>query len=292
METVNQIIERIAHQFLQVDLTYGHGTDNAWDEASWLVHYALGLNYGGPEEQYQQEVQITLVEQIESLAIARIKTRKPMAYLTQQMWFADIEFYVDERVLVPRSPIAELIRNQFFPWLDIADTKRVLDLCTGSGCIGMATAIHAPHLDVVCSDISDDALEVAKINLARLELNDQVTLVQSDLFENLAQQKFDLIVSNPPYVDSEDMANLSSEFKHEPELGLASGHDGLIHTRKILENALDYLTNDGKLIIEVGNSMQALQETYPHVPFMWLEFENGGDGVFMLTKEQLKHYFN
>lgn len=291
-QTVEQVIESIAHQFLQVDLDYGHGTDNAWDEAAWAVHFVLGLDYSGEPEQYQQVVAKDKLKIIQTLGHERVRTRKPMAYLTKQMWFAGIEFYVDERVLVPRSPISELILSRFHPWLDVSKVESALDLCTGSGCIGMALAIHVPGLAVTCTDISGDALQVASENRERLGLQDQIDLYQADLFKGIPARKYDLILSNPPYVDKQDMDALTIEFQHEPELGLASGVDGLVHVKRILKEACDYLADDGSIIIEVGNSMQALQEAYPHVPFMWLEFEHGGDGVFMLTARELKEFFS
>ncbi len=289
---MEQLIELIGHQFAQVDLDYGHGTDNAYDEAAWVVHFVLDLNYGADPEQYQQAVSREDFQHIQALAHERMRTRKPLAYLTKQMWFAGIEFFVDERVLVPRSPIAELIQAHFHPWLESGKIHSVLDLCTGSGCIGMAIAMHMPQTHVTCSDISAEALQVAAENREKLNLSERVVLLKSDMLEDIPQQKFDLIVSNPPYVDQQDMDALSLEFKHEPNLGLASGEDGLDHVRQILRDASDYLSEDGHVIIEVGNSMHALQDSFPHVPFMWLEFEHGGDGVFMLSAQQVKEFFN
>ena len=202
-----------------------------------------------------------------------------------------LEFFVDERVLVPRSPIAELIHNDFYPWLE-ADNPKVLDLCCGSGCIGLAIAAYIDDAEVVMSDISEDALTVAEINIERLGLYHKARAVQSDLFDGLNGEKFDLIVSNPPYVDAEDLADMPQEFHHEPEIGLGSGDDGLDLTRQILENAAHYLTDQGVLIVEVGNSWPALEEGFSDIDFHWVEFENGGDGVFVLTKKQLLEHFS
>jgi len=289
--TVEQVIEMIAQQFVQSDLYYGHGTDNALDEAAWAVHHVLQLDYSGPIEQYQQAVATEKYGIIKDLANHRISSRKPMAYLTNTMWFAGIDFYVDERVLVPRSPFAELITNNFGPWLDGSSVSSALDLCTGSGCIGMAIARYMPDVYVTASDISTDAINVATINQERLGLQDRVELVQADLFDGIPSQSFDLIVSNPPYVSTDEMQSLPEEFKQEPELGLVSGMKGLDHVDRILKEAFNYLSDDGHLIIEVGNTSVQVQEVYPQVPFMWLEFEQGGDGVFMLTAQQLKNCF-
>ncbi|MCW9028754.1 MAG: 50S ribosomal protein L3 N(5)-glutamine methyltransferase, partial [Kangiella sp.] len=199
--------------------------------------------------------------------------------------------YIDERVLVPRSPIAELIENDFYPWLE-ADNPRILDLCCGSGCIGLAIAAYIEDAEVVLSDISEDAITVADINNERLGLYPKAQTVVSDLFEAMTDEKFDLIVSNPPYVDSEDLSDMPAEYQHEPEIGLGSGEDGLDITRRILEQAAAHLTEQGCLIVEVGNSWPALEETFPDVPFSWLEFEKGGDGVFLLTRQQLLEHFS
>ncbi|PLO31052.1 50S ribosomal protein L3 N(5)-glutamine methyltransferase, partial [Klebsiella pneumoniae] len=218
--------------------------------------------------------------------IRRVNERIPVAYLTNKAWFCGHEFYVDERVLVPRSPIGELINNQFAGLIN-HKPQHILDMCTGSGCIAIACAYAFPEAEVDAVDISPDALAVAEHNVESHGLIHHVTPIRSDLFRDLPKLQYDLIVTNPPYVDEEDMADLPEEYEHEPVLGLASGSDGLKLTRRILGNAPDYLSDDGILICEVGNSMVHLMEQYPDVPFTWLEFDNGGDGVFMLTKQQL-----
>jgi ribosomal protein L3 glutamine methyltransferase len=222
------------------------------------------------------------------LILVRIEQRIPVAYLTNKAWFAGLEFYVDERTLVPRSPIAELIDTKFEPWVT-TPPKRILDLCTGSGCIAIACAYAFPDAEVDAVDLSDDALEVADINIQNHGLSQQVFPIQSDLFSGIANEKYDLIVSNPPYVDAEDMANLPDEYKHEPELGLACGDDGLDLVRDMLRQAGSMLNDDGVLFVEVGNSQVHLQAAYPEIPFQWIEFSIGGHGVFALTKAQLEH---
>ncbi len=287
MTTVGDAIHLGAEFFEAAGLYFGHGTDNAWDESLSLVLYALSLPWD--VDASVQERQLTEVEQyvIAALFERRIKERVPAAYLTGEAWFAGIPFHVDERVLVPRSPIAELIESEFAPWLSDAP-QTILDLCTGSGCIGIACALYLPEAHVTLSDISTEALAVASQNIARYELEDRVEILESDLFNGLQQQRFDLIVSNPPYVDAEDLADMPAEYHHEPEIGLASGLDGLDFTRRLLSEAPDHLTEQGVLIVEVGNSWVALEEAYPEVPFLWLEFERGGHGVFLLTAQQLR----
>jgi len=267
---------------------YGHGTDNPLDESLTLVLYALGLPHDTPRDYF--DCKLTLDERtvIVEWIQRRITERLPAAYLTHEAWFAQIPFYVDERVLVPRSPIAELIEAQFTPWVEPDNVNRVLDMCTGSGCIAIACAYAFPHAEVDAVDISADALAVANINIERQELGAQVHAIESDLFTSLDKTPYDIIVSNPPYVSKEDMDAMPGEYHHEPALGLAAGDDGLDIAHRILREAPDYLSDQGILIVEVGNSQEALIEAYPKLPFMWLDFERGGEGVFLLTAEQLK----
>jgi ribosomal protein L3 glutamine methyltransferase len=273
-------------RFNAANLYYGHGTDNAWDEAVQLILPTLHLPVDMPSHVLNSRLTANERVQIVELVVRRIQERKPVAYLTNKAWFCGMEFFVDERVLVPRSPIGELIENSFQPWL-INSPERVMDLCTGSGCIAIACAHMFPEAEVDAVDISADALQVTEINIQNHGLEQQVFPLRSDLFRDLTKVKYDLIVSNPPYVDAEDMESLPQEFVHEPELGLAAGTDGLKLVRRILANAPDYLTDDGILICEVGNSMTHMMEQYPEIPFTWIEFEHGGHGVFMLTRKQL-----
>ena len=269
---------------------FGHGTDNALDEAAWLVSHAVGLPPTFSDTQLEQVLSAEQQAAVEKLLERRVKERLPAAYLTQEAWFAGHRFYVDERVLVPRSPLAELILDEFQPWLDATRVTRVLDLCTGSGCIAIATALALPQVQVDATDVSPDALEVARRNVADYGLAQRVALIESDLFDALQGRRYDLIISNPPYVDAEDMAALPEEYRREPQLGLTAGPEGLDLVIPMLQQAPDHLTRHGMMIVEVGNSAEALQARFPTVPFTWLEFSYGGEGVFLLEAPQLVEY--
>ena len=274
--------------FAAADLHYGHGTDNADDEAAWLVLHVLGEPLDGSFADWERPVTPEQARRIEALARQRCTTRKPLAYLTGSAYFAGLEFAVDERVLVPRSPIAELIHDGFRPWVDADRPLRVLDLCTGSGCIAVATAVRLPRARVVASDVSAPALEVAAANAHRHGVEERVECVRSNLFEALAGRRFDLIVANPPYVPAAGLDALPAEYLAEPGLGLASGADGLDATLHILLDAPRHLGEDGVLICEVGESEERLAALLPQLPFLWLEFEHGGSGVFLLTRAELE----
>lgn len=284
--TIGSYIQRGSDLFDQAGLFFGHGTDNAWDESLALVLFALSLPWGSDSSILERPVSSEEAAVITRLFDRRINERLPAAYLTGETWFAGFKFSIDQRVLVPRSPIAELIETQFQPWL-ITPPMSILDLCTGSGCIGIACAHYFPEANVTLSDISTDALAVANKNVSLHQLNHRVSAVHSDLFAGLGSQRFDLIVSNPPYVDANDLASMPNEYDHEPEIGLSSGDDGLDFTRQLLLDAAEHLNEQGTLIVEVGNSWSALEDTFPQVPFMWLDFERGGHGVFLITAEQL-----
>ncbi len=291
LATLRDYVRWGASRFQQAGLFFGHGTANAIDEAVALTLHALHLPHNLPGGYFN--CVLTPNERLEVVGLLerRIAERKPAAYLTHEAWFCGLPFYVDERVLVPRSPIAELIEKQFSPWIEQPDEiTDILDLCTGSGCIAIACAVAFPDADVDAVDISPQALEVAKKNIATHEVEDQVTAVCCDLFSGLEGNQYDIIISNPPYVGTDEWRNLPQEYHAEPRLGLESGESGLDCVRRILKQAHAYLKPDGLLIVEVGNSAEALEYAFPEVPFCWLEFERGGDGVFLLTANQLAEY--
>ncbi|MES2625755.1 MAG: 50S ribosomal protein L3 N(5)-glutamine methyltransferase [Pseudomonadota bacterium] len=283
--TTQELLEQMAEELENADLFFGHGTDNAWDEACWLLE-TIFKRQGVTDLQLDTELKSTQLQQVLALLHERITSRKPLAYLLQEAWFCGLPFYVDKRVLVPRSPLAELIQKQFDPLLS-TPPKRILDLCTGSGCIGIACALAFPEADVVLADISPEALEVARINIDKFNLGDRVSLIEADLFDGI-EGTFDLIVTNPPYVAADEYLALPEEFHREPELGLVTAREGLDIPLRIFAESANYLRPEGVLIIETGATWPLLAKNYPHVPFLWLEFEFGGEGICLLTKEQLQ----
>lgn len=289
LKTLRDFLRWTTSRFNEAGLFYGHGNEDAFNEASQLILSSLHLPvHELPETFLDSRLSKDEKAALLSLIEKRIEQRIPLPYLTHEAWFAGLPFYVDERVLIPRSPFAELIDTQFQPWLTEPDhVTRVLDLCTGSGCIAIACA-HAFETALVDAiDISDDALAVAQINVERHQLEDQVTLIQSNLWQAInAEHQYDLIVSNPPYVGAEEMAGLPDEYRHEPTSALEAEDNGLALVEQILLKAADYLTEDGLLFVEVGNSDLAVEQKWPDAPFLWLDFEQGGHGIFMLTREQ------
>tara|TARA_R110002072_G_scaffold32211_4_gene98605 strand:- start:2046 stop:2924 length:879 start_codon:yes stop_codon:yes gene_type:complete len=286
--SVRALIQRTEKQFELADLYFGHGTDNALDESFYLVMAAAGLDFDCPEEKLDEPLQQDVLNHIESLIELRINQRIPVAYLVNEAWFAGQKYYVDERVLIPRSPLAELITSQFMPWLSFNNVNSILDIGTGSACIACACAHAFRHARVDGVDVDANAIEVANKNVSSHKLGGRVHIIKSDLFEQLKDKKYDLIVSNPPYVGNKEMQSLPREFLHEPGHALEASDNGLELVDKILKQASDHLNDNGVLVVEVGNSMEFLIERYPAVPFTWLEFEGGGHGVFLLNKSDLE----
>ncbi len=290
--TVRDFIRWGTSRFNENRLCFGHGTDNAWDESVQLVMRALHL----PAETGSEVLDARLTSEERKLLTVviatRIKERIPAAYLNGEAWFAGLRFKADERALIPRSPIAELIERAFEPWKPAAEIGHVLDLCTGGGCIGIAAAHYLPTAKVTLSDLSQSALELANINVLEHNMQSRISVYHSDLFSSLPDGEcYDVIVSNPPYVDAEDFATMPAEYKHEPEMALAAGNDGLDIVHRLLKGAAERLNERGILIVEVGNSQPALEASYPQIAFNWLEFERGGHGVFVLDKSELQKHF-
>jgi ribosomal protein L3 glutamine methyltransferase len=288
LATAGDWVRWAASRFTEAGLFFGHGTEDAWDEAVNLALTALNLPPDTRTDVFHAVIIPTERQKILSLIEQRILTRKPLAYLLKQAWFCGRPFYVDERVLIPRSPIAEWLEKQFVPWIDPERVERILDIGTGSGCIAIAAAWAFPQAEIDAVDVSPAALEVAAINVARYGLQDQVHLHRSDCFANLPLAQYDIILSNPPYVGGEEFAGLPAEYSHEPSTALHAGEDGLDVVRKILAGAKNFLAPGGILVIEVGNTEPEIMRQYPNLPCTWLELERGGQGIFLLTAEQLE----
>lgn len=288
LKTLRDFIRYGASLFNRHRLFFGHGTDNALDEAAWLVLRTLHLPHDLPEvyldANLTEEEKQRILERFER----RIKTRKPAAYLLQEAVFCGLTFYVDERVMVPRSPIGEWIGKRFAPWLEGVEVRRILDLGTGSGCLAIAAAYAFPEAEVDAVDLSPEALEVAKINIKWHGLEDQVFPILSDLFEKLKGQEYQLILANPPYVPKVRYERLPYEYTHEPREALLSPDEGLFHVKRILAEAGDFLSEEGILVVEVGATAAELERCFPEVPFLWLELERGGEGVFLLPAPEVK----
>ncbi len=286
-ETVEDFIEYGMKACEEAEVFLGHGTDSMWDEVLVLVLHVLNLPITSDRNILQNTLTHEQKEAVLALIKRRINERIPACYLINESWFCGLSFYVDERVIIPRSPIAECIEHGFAPWIDPAKVANILDVCTGSGCMAIASAYAFEEAHVDAIDISEEALAVAEINVDKHSLNERVTLIQSDLLSKVPNKKYDVIMSNPPYVSDAEMSELPGEFLHEPDLALRAEDDGLALAFSLMKQAQARLSEHGILIIEVGNSAQALHDRHPDWPLTWLDFERGGDGVFLLTKPQL-----
>ena len=287
--TVRDWLRFAVSRFNEAQLFFGHGSDNAFDEAAYLILHTLHL----PLDRLEPFLDASLThhegEQLKSIIERRVKERVPAAYLTHEAWLGEYRFYVDERVIVPRSFIAELLREQLAPWVEDAEAiHAAADICTGSGCLAILMAHAFPHAEIDAVDISKDALAVAKKNVADYGLQEQVRLVQSDLMSKLKGRTYDLIITNPPYVNAPSMAVLPEEYRREPELALASGEDGLAHIQRILADAPKHLNPGGLLIAEIGHNRDALEAAFPQLPFVWLDTSGGDEYVFLLRREDLE----
>ena len=289
LSTIRDWIRYAVSQFEVSDIFYGHGADNSYDEAIWLIMSGLHLPMDTLENFLDANITSTERDHLANLIEQRVTNHTPTAYLVKEAWLHDFKFYVDERVLVPRSFIAELLLDDSLtPWIEFPEmVESAADLCTGSGCLGILLAHAFPDATVDVIDISPDAIDVSNINIANYGLEEQVTAIQSDMFTALAGKTYDVLISNPPYVDAPSMAALPTEYRNEPQLALGSGTDGLDHTHTILHEAANYLTDEGVLIVEIGHNREALLEAYPAVPFVWLDTSAGDQFVFLLTKAQL-----
>lgn len=283
LTTLGEVLTFAERSFKAAKLYFGHGTNNAWDEAVAIAVYVLQLPPDVDASVKDRVLSVEEKERLLALIERRIKERKPVPYLSHEAWFAGLKFYVDENVIIPRSPFAELITNHFQPWLSKKPVHRVLDLCTGSGCMAIATAFAFPEAVVDAVDISKPALAVAKKNVTLHGLEKRVNLIESDLFK-ACQGDYDIIISNPPYVDAKAMKALPKEYHFEPTLALAAGYDGLDIAKRILQEAPRYLRKGGLLFLEVGDSEAAFRKQYPELPVTWLNFERGGHGVFLLRR--------
>ena len=287
LETLRYWLRYAVSRFGEAALAFGHGTTNAYDEAAYLLLHALHLPLDRLEPFLDARLTQAERAQIALLLERRIDRRIPAAYLTHEAWLGDFRFFVDERVLIPRSFIAELLPDGLAPYVDVGETATALDLGTGSGCLAILLAHACPGADVDAVDISTDALTVAQRNVSEYGLADRINLIRSDLFANLPGKTYDLIISNPPYVTALAMADLPPEYRHEPVLALAGGEDGLDAVRTILEMAPRFLNPEGTLVVEVGHNRPRVEIAFPRMPFVWLETATSSDSVFLLKREDL-----
>jgi ribosomal protein L3 glutamine methyltransferase len=286
--TIRDWIRYAVSQFEASDVFYGHGTDNAYDEAVWLIMSGLHLPMDTLNNFLDARIIADERVKLSNFIEQRITKHTPTAYLLKEAWLQGLKFYVDERVLIPRSFIAELLADGLSSWIEFPEmVESAADICTGSGCLGILLASVFPNAEVDVIDISQDAIDVANINIANYSLQEQVTAIKSDMFNELKGKKYDLIISNPPYVDAPSMAALPLEYQNEPQLALGSGDAGLDHTHTILREAANYLSDNGILIVEIGHNRETLEAAYPNIIFNWLEVSSGNEFVFLLTKSQL-----
>lgn len=288
LHTLRDWLRFTVSRFEESNIFFGHGTDNAYDEAVWLILSALHLPHDTLENFLDARLLPSERTRLHELIHRRITDRTPTAYLVNEAWLKGYKFYVDERVIVPRSFIAELLEDGLSPWIEYPEmVESAADICTGSGCLGVLLANAFPNAQVDVVDISPDALAVADINISHYGLENQVHTIESDMFSNLAGKTYDLIISNPPYVDAPSMEALPEEYRNEPQIALGSGIAGLDHTHTLLREAKQHLNDNGLLVVEIGHNRDALLEAYPELPFTWLEVDSGNEFVFLLTKEQL-----
>ncbi len=285
--TVSDLVEQTIARFEEVNLYFGHGCDNARDEAIWAIMHSANLMHREYEEIYDCALPDEQVVKAHALIEQRIETRKPLAYLIGEAWFAGLEFSIDERAIVPRSHFGDLVQDGFGPWVRPEHMQRALDLCTGNGCIAIALALKYPHLSIDATDIDDKALELAKTNVNRYNCNKRVQLIQGDLFSNLDGQQYDLILCNPPYVEESALNDFPNEFQHEPRHAFAAGEDGLKIAKLVLRHAAEYLTENGFLLMELGSAASVLEANYPQVPFFWLTTRSGESVVVSISKQEL-----
>ncbi len=286
--TIRDLLRFAVSRFNKSRLFFGHGSASAYDEAAYLILHTLHLPLDRLEPFLDARLTAPELEQVLGVIERRVTERIPAAYLTREAWLGDFSFYVDERVLIPRSFIAELLQERVAPWIEEPEgIDSALDLCTGSGCLAILLACSFPNARVDAADISPEALQVATRNVADYNLEQRIDLIQTDLFTGLADRRYDLIVSNPPYVNAGSMAALPDEYRHEPRTALASGEDGLDAVRAILKNAADHLTEQGLLVVEIGHNRHTLEEAFPHMPFTWVQTSAGEEFVFLLKRDEL-----